>query len=151
MSLVIPQFLWPLAAILALQHVIVNVNDPGTWKKLKKAGMVTAGVIVIAFMAYLSLDYLGEAMKGLKQVANQQEQVKTAVMTAINALADDRKSIFLQDIFKALVIVGIFFFILSLYVRRKLKKETWVLGAAILLILIDLLPVDNTYLNKTRR
>ncbi|MFI5130835.1 MAG: YfhO family protein [Chitinophagales bacterium] len=150
MSLVIPQFLWCVAAIIALQAIIDTRNDPDTRKKLKKAGMVAAGVIVIAFMAYLSLDYLGEAMKGLKeQVANQQEQVKTPVLSAVNALVEDRKSIFLLDIFKALAIIGIFFFVLTLYVRKKLKTDAWVLGAAIFLILIDLLPLDNTYLNKT--
>jgi intracellular septation protein A len=150
MSLVVLQLLWPFAAILALQYIISNTNDPDLWKKLKRAGITTAAVLVLIFMAYLSLDYLDEGTKQLKiQVANQQAQVSEPVMNAIKALTEDRKGIFLQDIFKALLIAGTFFVILYLYVRKKIKKEAWVFGAAILLILIDLIPVDSTYLNKT--
>jgi hypothetical protein len=150
MSLIVPQLLWPFAAILALQNIISNANDPETWKKLKKAGFVTAGVIIVALMAYLTLDYLDDGTKRLKtQILTEQEQIRTPVMNAINALTEDRKSIFLKDILKTTLIAGIFFFILSLYTRKKIKKEAWVSGAAILLVLIDLLPVDNTYLNKS--
>ncbi len=150
MSLVVLELLWPFAAILALQQVITNVNDPDTWKKLKRAGIVTAGVIVIMLMAYLSFNYTDEGAKQLKeQIANQQDNVREPVMNAIKALSEDRKAVFLKDIFKAILIIGIFFGILSLYVRKKIKKEAWVLAAAILLVLIDLLPVDDLYLNKT--
>jgi len=153
MSLLIPQFLWSFAAILALQHLISHVNDPDTWKKLKKAGIAAAAVIVVILFAYLSLDYLDESSKKLKeQVASmpaQQQQVKDYVLHAVKALTEDRKGIFLNDILKAMGIIAVFFLILSLYVRKKIKKETLVLVAAIFLVLLDMLPVDNTYLNKT--
>ncbi|TMI73700.1 MAG: hypothetical protein E6H09_06480 [Bacteroidetes bacterium] len=151
MSLIIPQLLWPFAAILALQNVISNVNNPDTWKKLKKAGIATAALLVIALFAYLSLDYMDEGAKKLKEqvMSMQQQEVREPVLNAMKALAEDRKSIFLTDILKAIAIIGIFFGILSLYVRRKIQNPIWVYIAAILLILIDLIPVDNTYLNKT--
>jgi hypothetical protein len=149
MSIVILEFLWPLAAILALQQVISGANNPDTWKKLKRAGLVTAGVLVIMLMAYLSFDYTDQGLKQLKeQVSGQQAQVSEPVMNVIKALIEDRKSVFLQDIFKAFAIIGVFFIFLFLYTRQKIKKEAWVLGAAIVLLLIDLLPVDNLYLNK---
>jgi hypothetical protein len=150
MSLIIPQFLWPIAAIFALQYIITNTTDPAIWKKLKNAGIATACVFLIIFMAYLSLSYQDEGLKKLKeQIANEQDQVRAPIMNAIKALTEDRKSIFLQDIFKALVIIGVFFGTLYLYVRKKIKKEAWVIVIGIALLLIDLLPVDNTYLNKT--
>jgi len=150
MSLIIPQFLFCLAGILALQHIIANAGNPDTIKKLKRAGLVAAGVIGIALMAYLSLDYLGESMTRLKgQLDNQPEQVRTPVMNAINALTKDRKAIFLQDIFKSLIIIAIFFFVVYSYARKKIKNPAWVYATAIILLLIDLLPVDNTYLNES--
>jgi hypothetical protein len=150
MSLIIPQLLWCLAAILALQQIISNAGNPDTWKKLKKAGLVTGGVIIIALMAYLSLNYLGENEAQLKsRVAGGEEQLKSQVMSVINALVDDRKAAFLRDIGKAILLVGILFFLLSMYARNKIKNATGVIAAAILLLLIDMLPVDNTYLNKT--
>jgi len=78
----------------------------------------------------------------------EQQQVKDYVSGAIKALVEDRKDVFLKDIMKAIAIIGIFFIILSLYVRKKLRKETLILVAAILFVVIDMLPVDNTYLNK---
>ncbi|HEY6505840.1 MAG TPA: YfhO family protein [Chitinophagaceae bacterium] len=149
-SIVILELLWPFAAILALQQVINGVNDPDTWKKLKRSGIAIAGVFVIAFMAYLSFSYMTAETEQLKsQISSQKPEISTPLLNVINASAEDKKAIFLQDILKALAIVGIFFFILSLYARKKIKKETWVLAAAIILLLIDLLPVDNMYLNKT--
>jgi hypothetical protein len=151
MSLIIPQLLWPFAAILALQNVISNANNPDTWKKLKKAGIATAALLVIVLFAYLSLDYMDEGAKKLKEqvISMQQQQVSEPVLNAIKALVEDRKSIFLADILKAIALIGIFFGLLSLYVRRKIQNPIWIYVAAILLILIDLIPVDNTYLNKT--
>lgn len=150
MSLLIPQFLWPFAAILALQQFFNTSYDAATLKKLKRAGIATAGVFLIIFMAYLSFTYLDEGVKRLKdQIVNEQEQVRAPIMNVIKALTDDRKGIFLTDIFKSFVIIGAFFGILFLYARKKIKKEVWVVVAGIFLVLVDLLPVDNTYLNKT--
>ena len=150
MSLVALQLLWPFAAILALQHIITHRNDQDTWKKLKKTGIAAAAVIVVMFMAYLSFDYLDEGSKQLKlQVVGQQPQVSETILNTIKAATEDRKSIFLQDIFKALLISAGFFFVLALYVRKTIKKEGWVIGAAIFLVLIDLLPVGSLYMNKT--
>ena len=150
MSLIIPELLLPFAAILALQNVISTINDPGTWKKLKNAGIVTAALFVIIFMAYLSFDYMDAGSIKLKeQVSGQQAQISEPVLNVIKALTEDRKSIFLQDIFKALGIIAAFFVILLLYARKKIRNQAWVVGAAILLLLVDLIPVDSTYLNKT--
>ncbi|MDP4263886.1 MAG: YfhO family protein [Bacteroidota bacterium] len=149
MSLVIPQLLWPFAAILALQQVIVQRENPDTWKKLKKAGITAAAVIVIMLMAYLSFSYLDDGSKQLKeQMATQNAQVSGPVLNVVKSLTEDRKNIFLQDILKAIAIAGVFFVVLALYARNKIKKETWLLAAAIILVLIDLLPVDSLYLNK---
>ncbi|HET6996370.1 MAG TPA: YfhO family protein, partial [Chitinophagaceae bacterium] len=151
MSLIIPQLLWPFAAILALQNVITNANNPDTWKKLKRAGIATAALIVIVLFAYLSLDYMDEGSKQLKKqvLSMNQAQISEPVLNTIKALVEDRKSVFLSDILKAIALIGIFFGVLSLYVRRKIQNPIWVYVAAILLTLIDLIPVDNTYLNKT--
>jgi len=149
MSLVILELLWPFAAILVLQHIITNKHDADFRKKLKYAGIATAAVFIIAFMSYLSLSYEDEGAKQLKQqIAGQPQQVTEPVNTVLKALTEDRKSILLSDIFKALVIVGIFFSLIFLYTRDKIKNVSVLLGAGILLLLIDLLPVGYLYLSK---
>ncbi len=146
-AIVILEVLWPFAAMLGLQQVINQRNDPATWKKLKQAGIATAAVVVLMFLAYLSFDYMDEGTKQLKQqVAGQ--QAEAPVLKAINGLLADRKSIFLSDIFKSIAIAGAFFVVLALYTRQTMKKATWVYAAAIILTLIDLLPVGNLYFTK---
>jgi hypothetical protein len=146
-SIVMLQVLWPFAAILALQHIFTKRDDPATWKKLKHAGIAAGGVFLVIFMAYLSLSYTDESTTQLKQSFST-AQGSEPLLNVIKASADDKKAVFLQDIFKSLAITGIFFVILSLYARRKLNKESWVIAAGIFLVLIDLLPVGSTYMNK---
>ena len=150
MSLIIPQLLWSFAAILALQQLVNRAGEPETWKKLKQAGIAAAVLVVLALFAYLTLDYMGAAEIQLKnQVGAGPETVKSQVSTVLAALAEDRKSIFLTDILKGIALIGILFGILAMYVRGKIRNARFVFIAAILLVLIDLLPVDNTYLHKS--
>lgn len=149
MSLVIIELLWPFAAILVLQYIFNNINDATFKKRLKYAGIATAAVFLVALMAYLSLTYEDESAKQLKQqIAGQSQQITEPVTSVLKALAEDRKSIFLKDIFKAIALAGIFYFVIFLYSRKKIAKVSWVMGAAILLLLIDLLPVGNLYFTK---
>jgi hypothetical protein len=147
-SIVILQMLWPFAAILALQHIITRRDDPETWKKLKYAGLAAGGVFLIAFMAYLSLDYTSDLAKQLREYFSSQPGTE-ALQEVVKASAIDKKALFLQDIFKSFVIAGIFYLLLSLYARKKLKSAAVVIGAGIFLVLVDLLPIGSTYLNKT--
>lgn len=149
MSLVMLELLWPFASILVLQYIITHLHDAAFKKKLKYAGIAAGAIFIIAFMAYLSLSYEDEGTKQLKQqIAGQSAEVTEPVMSVLKAMVEDRKSIFLKDIFKALALVGIFFFIIFLYSRDKIKKVSWVMGAAIVLLLFDLLPTDSLYLTE---
>ncbi|MBC7947020.1 MAG: YfhO family protein [Chitinophagaceae bacterium] len=148
-SIVMLELLWPFAAIIALQHIITKREDPDTWKRLKQAGIATAVLFLIMFMAYLSLTYIDEPTKQFKtELASQPPQVSEPLINVINASAKDKKAVFMQDIFKGLAIIGIFYVILTLYVRRKINKASWVIGAGIFLLLVDLLPVGSTYMTK---
>jgi hypothetical protein len=123
---------------------------PETWTKLKRSGIAIGAVFIIAFMAYLSFSYTKDETEQLRTwISSQNAQASEPLLNVLKASAEDKKGIFLQDILKALALVGICFFILSLYARNKIKKESWVIVAAILLVLIDLLPIDSLYLNKT--
>lgn len=148
-SIVILQVLWPLAAIIALQFLLDKKNDAQSWKLLKKAGIATAIVFVVALLLYATQSYTDEGLTQLKQqVADQPEQVKTPVMSAVNGLIDDRKAAFLSDIFKSLAIIAGFFLLLFLYTRNTIKSATWVVGLGALFLLIDLLPIGKLYMEK---
>jgi len=60
MALVIPDLLFPLLAIMALQKIVFETTDKnGSLEKIKTAGMVMAGIFLIAALLYSSLDYKG--------------------------------------------------------------------------------------------
>src|SRR5690606_6021287 len=149
MSIVILEVLWPLAAVLALQYLIDRREHPDTLKFLKKAGIATGAVIFIALILAFTQTYTDESITQLKQqVANQQQQLKDYVMSAINGLISDRKSAFMRDIFKAFAIIGVFFLVLWLYLKRKFNSMKWVVGIGIVLVLIDMLPVGYMYMSQ---
>lgn len=149
-AIVMLQLLWPFAAILALQHILVNRANPETWKKLKQGGIATGAVFLIAFMAYLSLDYISELAKQLREYFSSQPGTES-LLEVVKASAADKKAIFLQDIFKSLLIAGAFFIVLAMYTRNKIRNANVVLGVGIFLVLVDLLPIGSTYMNKNGR
>lgn len=149
-SLVILQLLWPFAGMLALQQVLNSSNDPEAWKKLKNAGIAIAAVFVVAIMAYLSLTYMNEETTQLRtRLASMNQEVSAPLLNVIKASTQDKKGIFLSDFLRALGLVGAFFLLLFLYVRKTIKKEGAIVIIGIVLLLIDLLPIDATYMNKT--
>lgn len=147
-SIVMLQVLWPLASILALQYFIDRKNDVESWKLLKKAGIATGIVFVVALLLYASQSYTDDSMVEFKQsIADQPQQVKDPVMNAVNAVIGDRKAAFLSDILKSIAIIGGFFLLLYLFVKNKIQWK-WVVGLGIVLLLIDLIPVGKTYMDK---
>ena len=149
MILVIPQLLLPLLAALGLNAMADAKDKKLLFRQLKKGAFVTAGLFVVLFLMYLSFDFLDE---GAKQALRderiiQQPQALDVVRQFIKALAEDRRALMLNDIFRSFGFIIAAALLLFLFVRNIIKPV--VLGALItMLVLIDLLPIDSHYLNK---
>jgi hypothetical protein len=150
MSLVIPQLTFPFLAILTLQEILFTKgNRTILLQKLKKAGIAIAALFVVLFLLNVTFDYMDEGLINLKkQVSQQDQQIKEPVYNLVNAVVADRKSMFMGDILKALAIAAVFFGLVWLYLKNRLNALV-VIGAGVFLVLVDLLPVGNTYLFKT--
>lgn len=61
MSLIVPQMLFPMLGVLAIEQLVSSTaKQEELWKSLKTAVIATAGVFVIAGLLYLQLDYKNE-------------------------------------------------------------------------------------------
>ncbi|QEC65947.1 YfhO family protein [Panacibacter ginsenosidivorans] len=149
MTLVIPQFLFPVLAVIALQKVIFNENNKAfAEQKLKIAGYVMLGLFVIVGMLYMSFTYTGEGDARITGALNQMTQGNTDVANSFyNALKQDRQSLFGADILRSLLFAGIAFGILWLFIKSKLKPA-YAIVALLLISSIDVIAEGRRYLNN---
>jgi hypothetical protein len=147
MILVITQLTFPLLAVLGVQQFL-SANDDKTylWKKLKLAGLITAGVFAVLFLLYISFDYKNDRDKFIQQQLTQMSNGDSSLgRDIVNAAADDRKGLFGKDLFRSFFFIGASFLLLFLYARNKLKATPVIIGL-LLLSSIDVLAVGKRYL-----
>jgi hypothetical protein len=146
--LVIPQLLFPLVAIMALQQFFFEeTNKAEAFKKLKTTTYIAGGLLLVVIGCYLSFNYSNNGDENLKAYMTQLLGGKQDMSTAFyNALKEDRKSLFGADLLRSILLVAAAAAVLWLAVKDKLKP----MYAMIVLILLgsfDLFSVGRRYLN----
>ena len=146
--LVIPQLLFPLVGIMALQQFLFeDANKSEALKKLKTSVYVTGGLFLLAIGFYFSFHYTSSTDEGLKNYFTQLLGGKQDDANALfNALKEDRKSLFGSDLIRSILLVTAAVVVLWLMAKNKIKA-THALIAIILLSSFDLLSVGKRYLN----
>jgi hypothetical protein len=147
--LVIPQLVFPMVSILALNELIFGQIDRAeAWKKLKLTGIIMGGIFAFLAVLYFGFDYHSGTDRMI------QDQLSKAVPNnpsfgrdMINAVAADRKSLFGSDLLRSLLFVAAGFALLFFYIRGKVKAN-WVIGGFILLALLDLVPAGKRYMSN---
>ena len=96
-TIIIPQLLLPLLGVMTLNQLFfVETDKAYVWKKLKKTGYAMGAVFLIVFMLYSSFTYQASSDDNL--VAQVTGGNKDAASTFLNALKQDRQSLFVSDI-----------------------------------------------------
>lgn len=147
--LVIPQLTFPLLAIMTLQQALFgNDKKEELWKKLKLAGLITAGIFVILLLLYVSFDYKIGYEKDIQQQLTQIAKGDPSLgKDIINAIVADRKSLFGKDLFRSFFFAGSAFLLLFLFVKNKISTKPVIIGL-LLLTSIDMLAIGKRYLNE---
>lgn len=145
--LILPQLLFPLLGIMALQQFLFEEkNKEAALAGLKKAVYATGGVFVVAVLLYFSFDYVGrdEQIKGMlaQSLGGNQEEANGFY----NALKEDRRSLFGSDLLRSILLVASAVAILWLVVKQKLKTN-YALIALLVISSFDLFSVGKRYLN----
>lgn len=157
-SLIIPQLTFPLLAGLGMQQFI-EAKEKGTldWKKLKMAGYVLVGVLVLYIGFYVMADFTSPNDSQLKQqltgmMAQGQEnpqvlqQAQSFAQSVVSALQDDRQAIYGKDLLRALALILLAAGLLYFYAKGRIKLSFVLLGLVVLSSL-DLITVGRRYLN----
>ncbi|HNP24063.1 MAG TPA: YfhO family protein [Panacibacter sp.] len=149
MTLFVPQLLFPLLGVMALQQFIFDEKDKTyAAQKLKLAGYIMLGVFAIAGMLYISLDYKGENDAQITNAFNRMTQGNTeAANSFYNALKQDRQSLFGDDLIRSLFFAAAAFLTLWLLVKNKLKPA-YAMIALLLVSSIDVMAEGRRYLNS---
>lgn len=149
MTLIIPQVLFPLLAVLALQKFLFeDTNKAVAFKQLKTAGFIAIGLFAVAAMLYSSFDYKGvndgQLQSYFSQMARGDQGTADKLYAALKA---DRQSLYGGDILRSLFFVAAAFAVLFLLVKQKIKP----LYAALALLLLgsaDVISEGRRYLNN---
>lgn len=148
MSLVIPQVLLPMLAVLGLNQIAIT-EDKKSLLPLFKKGLIATGItFALLFVIYMSVDYLSNGDKNLLSQVQQanQPQLSQAVDSFFDALKEDRQSLMLGDIFRSLGFIAVGILLVFLMLRNALKPLA---GVAILTVFafIDVMVINTNYLN----
>ena len=137
MSLVIPQLLFPLMAVLCLQALFFR-DEKRAYNNVpfKKILYAVGGVFAVILLIYFSLDYTGLVDEQIK-AAYSNPQGGDLGNVIINALMDERKAMFGGGIIRALIFAAGIVGALYLYSKNKLKPVI-IIVALLLVNTIDL-------------
>lgn len=136
MALVIPQFLFPLLGIWGVQEILDRRDDPQTWKNIKLAAGITAGIcILIGLGGSMFFDFTGGSDDRL-----QPEMVKL--------LKEDRIALAMRSGLTSAVFILLAAGMLWAYIKDRIKSSALFIGLGVLVV-IDLLPMSNNYLNES--
>ncbi|MEP6949691.1 MAG: hypothetical protein ABI863_10475 [Ginsengibacter sp.] len=163
MSLVIPQFCFPVLAVLAANRLLTETDWNNAWKKLRLAVYVTGAILLILFGFYFTSGFTSAHDKDMKdnfkqemlqqvprgqqpspQLLQQAEDFSRGLMSALH---EDRKSLMGGDLLRLILLVALTVVLIGLYVRQKLKPVILIAGLVILSS-YDLLSVATRYLNS---
>lgn len=147
MTLVIPQLLLPLMAVLTVQKILDEQSKQDFVPYLKK-GLIAVGVVILLlFVAYFTYDFRSYYDRELLKQVGDNPQLSDSIRNWIDALAEDRKGLMLADIFRTIGFCLLGGGVLYLAIRKILSPLF--IGLALSVIaLIDLLPVDSKYLGQ---
>lgn len=134
---VIAELCVPLLGILAIKEFFSkNRTKEEKQTALKKALYVTGGLVLVGVMYAMSFS----TFEGLRDSQYAQYD------GLIDAIKADRESLLYSDSFRSLVLIGLSFGILWLFLKGKLNQTKAIIGFSVL-ILFDLLNVNLRYVN----
>ncbi len=148
MIIVIPELMLVLMSVLCIQKIIDAQDKKLLLQKLYKGGIATLGVLAFLLICYFSFDFLSSSDKStLKQVREMsQPQLLETIKSFFDALKEDRKGLMMGDIFRSFAFIAFAFGMIFIYIKNIIKP--WILIAALgLFTFIDLMVINNTYLN----
>lgn len=149
MIIVVPTLLLGLMATLALDKIIFNIKDKKAFlETFKKAVYIMLGIFAFLIFLYFSFDFTSQQDSYILQQVNKlDDQIKAPVIKFLNALQEDRRSLYLTDLLRSFIYIAIAASMLWLFLKDKIKTNVVLLVIGIFSF-IDLMAIDVKYLNN---
>ena len=135
----------PVLAIMGL-HSFFTTDKEKQWSSLWKAAATALGLIVVLFLFRSSFDFAG-AMDGRLLQFFQQHPDKSFGIEFLNALKEDRRSLYAADLLRSGFFIILVVAFLYLYTKNKLASTTTIVIVGLLMV-FDLVLVDKSYVSK---
>ena len=136
----------PVLAIMGFQSFFIQDKEK-QWSSLWKASSTVFGLLIGLFLIRSTFDFVGQMDSQLLQMFSQ-GQDKAFGTGFIDALIEDRKSLYAADLLRSGFFILIAAGVLWLFVKNKLAKNTAIILVG-LLMLFDLVLVDKKYVDAT--
>jgi hypothetical protein len=142
---VILELCMPILAIMGFQSFFGESQEK-KWDSLKKAGIVSFGLVVVLFISKSFFSFSGPMDGQLIQMFSQ-SQDKSFGVQFVNALKEDRMNLFQADLLRSGFFILIVFGILWMYIKNKLAVSTAVILVGVFMV-ADLFFVDKNYVSN---
>ncbi len=126
----------PVVAIMGLNSFF-NHNKEKQWDSLWKTGATTLGLIVLLYLSKSIFNFAG---------GNDSMYIKSYGPEFMNALKDDRKTLFTADLLRSGFFISITFGTLWMFIKNRFSQNTAIIIVGIFMIL-DLIFVDKNYVS----
>ena len=146
MSLVIPQLLFPLMAVLCLQALFFSDRQLPKDIPFKKICYAIGGVFAVILLIYFGNDYSSQIDAQILQAYSNPQSGGDLGKVIVNSLVDERKDMFASQLLRALIFAFGILALLYLYMKNKLKPVV-IITLLLLVNTIDLFALDTHYLS----
>lgn len=135
----------PVLAIMGLQSFFTTDKEK-QWSSLWKSAATVLGILIGLFLIRDSFDFEGQMDGQLLQMFSQSED-KSFGVNFIEALKQDRRSLYAADLLRSGFFVLLVFGLMFMYVKNKLQANIAVVLVGLLMV-SDLFFVDKKYVSK---
>lgn len=138
--LVVAEFTMPLLGFLALKEIFEKkISQADLLKHIKLSAYITGGICLF-FALFGSAMFSFSSEQDAQIFANWPEWLSAAIM-------EDRKSWLRTDALRSVVFIGLTMLLLLYFLKGKIKLQ-YLYIALIILILVDMWPINKRYLNN---
>lgn len=155
-ALILPQLTFAILAVMALVELLNGqLSKEELFKKVKWAGITIGGMLVLLWLVSYSLPFTNLSNDPANPGSDNQFQAQLTQMAQgnssiadglMNALREDRATLYRNDVIRSIVLAGLAFGLLWFFLKGKLNALMLSGGLAVL-VLFDLLQVDRRYLS----
>jgi len=142
---VVLELCFPVLAIIGL-HSFFTSDKEKQWDSLWKTAATVLGLLVLLFLCRSLFDFSGELDGQLRQMFSQ-SQDKSFGVGFIDALKEDRRSLYAADLLRSGFFIAISALALYMNTKNKLVQQTAVILVGLFMV-ADLVFVDKNYVSN---